>query len=185
MIKSIDFNKLNEEKVIAVLKEITVIDKCYCCNEIFKSISNRSLSWNRSLVSKYKKDIDYIIIKTAIKSKHINKYRFFTHKGLSKYINETDVISKKPVCKYFGITMKKIKKDSLDSFIVKDSDIGSSIGFNIKIIKWLFDKRKRLKQFKDIKIIPADVLKQFILDYEKTDIKKSRKQKLLKFLSEC
>jgi len=171
-----DITKLNKQLIFDCLDKLTVVNKCYCCIEIFKSVSKMSISYNKKLLRTFNKD-EKILIKTEVNGK-LNTYAFFTYDGLVKYLTTTKIISQDLVFEYFKISYKN---DALLLIIKKLSTENKDI-FKVSIINWLFDKRKRLKKFNNKTVTSIELLDY--LNSNPKGILTDRKEKLIKFINE-
>jgi len=112
------------------------------CDDIFRILS-KSIVRDKRLINDYSSDevITMSIEVSSGQSKVIRLCRLFTQKGLHRYIQEGKIISYIHVCEYFNLSVKDSDIIKINSCLV-DKDLFDTK----KILKWVFGKRKQVKQ---------------------------------------
>ncbi len=131
----LNYNYLKEK-----LDKCYIIDNNYNCNDIIECISSK-ISTDKRLINNFHDD-EIILFK-----KNNRTQRFFTKKGLIKYINEGHIDNYELTCKYFNINFKneneKNYNKKLESIIVNNKVIIS------RLLIFLYGKRKRISSLSD------------------------------------
>jgi hypothetical protein len=154
-----ELHNINKQSIHNKLSKVHTITKdveLYNCGDIIEILSKNKLSDMRYL-NGYLPDEVVVILSTI--NKKTRKRRFFTLKGLTRYIRFHNIISYKHVCEYFNIEYidKKIieYKMELDNMTNIVNDVKS---YNTKkLIYWLTGVK--------VKDVPEYIQAEDVSDY--------------------
>lgn len=134
----------------------------YNCNDIIDALSDAKVR-DKRLINDYGKE--YVLVR-SIKIKNVSRAcRFFTLKGIERYLNEGKIYSYKNACEYFSISDRNKQHDKYKEQLEKCKE--SEEYYNTKkILKWLYEKRKSIKALGETTTIKN------LLEYIEFDIKK-------------
>jgi hypothetical protein len=166
MDKLLDYNR---QALFEKLRQVQVIDGTYKVNDIIDCLSSNK-ERDRRYVNKFEED--EIVIKNIKSKGYIRKVRFFTIRGIERYLNEGKVFSYKNACEFFKIAPRDlVEEKELDLLkTMYDSDI-----FQTKqILKWIFEKRKQIKKLGETCTIAEllEVLEEYDIDAHKLQLLK-------------
>jgi len=159
----------NKIYIFNKLDDINNKDNFICCNDLFNIISS-SIASDRRLINSY--DKDEVILMWKKNNGKLRNCRFFTHKGLVRYLSEGKIFNHKNVCEYFNVDI--IDKELIKIYKYKNID---GTFDTKKILKWLFGKRKACSSLN--KFISLEELSEWLIEYKKNDILINRKNKIL------
>jgi hypothetical protein len=143
----------------------------YRCNTVIDQISTKPVR-DKRLISDYNDD-EVICIRSNVDTDKKRKYRYFTIKGLERYIHEGKIYGYNNVCEYYGFT--PIDKEML--YIVELFKEG--LCEQKKLLKWVFGKRKQNIRLPDK--ITLNEFADWLDQYKKDDINVLKKNKILKY----
>lgn len=165
---------LNKKTIFDKLDKIPVYDGYIKCNDLFDAISTAIIRDKRLINSYNGEDSKYseVVRKMIPVGKTKRKCRCFTTRGIARYIHEGKLINYKTVCEYYGVEPIDREIEILRKMLIKDDVFDTK-----KILKWLFGKRKQIKQLG--KTININVLCIWLNKYENNDVIIARKNKIL------
>ena len=117
----------------------------YKCNDIITAISN-SVERDKRLINEYEQD--EIIVRSTRTNGTLRKCRFFTVKGLERYVHEGKIYSYVNVCEYFNFIPKDKQHDKWKEEVDKCRQANEFI--TKKILKWVCEKRKIAKELGNV-----------------------------------
>lgn len=165
---------LNKKTIFDKLDKIPVYDGYIKCNDLFDAISTAIIRDKRLINSYNGEDSKYseVVRKMIPVGKTKRKCRCFTTRGIARYIHEGKLINYKTVCEYYRVEPIDREIEILRKMLIKDDVFDTK-----KILKWLFGKRKQIKQLG--KTININVLCIWLNKYENNDVIIARKNKIL------
>lgn len=139
-----DLLEFNKQELFKQLNSLTKFNNMYRCNDIIELVS-QSVARDKRLISDYNKEDEITCCKVPVDGV-IRLCRFFTRKGLTRYIHDGKLYNYKNVCCYFEIT----PKNKSVKFIQRCVSSNNPLMFDKKkILKWLFSRRKATKRLPD------------------------------------
>lgn len=133
---------LNKTHLYEKLDTVQKIDKLWVVADIVDILSNQK-ERDRRIINDFIA-IEEVVIQTIKRPSGIKTVRMFTHKGITRYLDEGKIYDLKNACEYFGVPYKdprlKEYKAYLESIQVGDKKYKTNA-----ILKWLFGKRKMCK----------------------------------------
>ncbi len=131
---------LNKATLFKKLDLVRKVQTTYMANDLIDVVSE-SPARDKRMINNY---LDDEIMNRRIECKgYLRITRFFTMKGIARYVLEGKLFNYKNVCEYFKIPVidlnKKKLKEELVSMQLEDA-------YDVKkVLKWLFEKRKSVK----------------------------------------
>jgi hypothetical protein len=176
-----ELKKINRYDIFTKLDNVTIQDTHIMCNELIDIVSI-SKARDRRVINDYADD-EIIVQMSKINGK-LHRYRYFTRKGLLRYIQEGHIYNYKNVCAYYGIRVRNFEHDEFDKLFKNsdkdadnDADNVTNGGNSKKVLKWIFKKRKQSKLLPNI--ITKKQLLEWLKLYDKDDLSMARKNKIM------
>ena len=134
----LDYNK---QALYDKIRSVKVIRNTYRANDLIDVLSSAP-DRDKRIIADYEKD-EVLIRRTQCKGV-LRMTRFFTLKGVTRYLHEGKVFSYKNACSFFGITPKDLEKEKLEKELANYKEEDGN--YNTKrLLRWLFEKRKSAK----------------------------------------
>lgn len=131
----------NRKALFDKIDGVRKIDNTYRATALIDVLSSAP-ERDKGIIKNYEKD--EVMIRRVQCKGILRITRFFTLKGIARYLHEGKVFSYKNACAYFEIEPRDLEKEKLSeelSSIKMDND-----KYNTKkLLKWLFEKRKSAK----------------------------------------
>jgi hypothetical protein len=105
-----NINEYNRKVIYERLETCLNIDNTYKCNDVIETLSMMKIR-DKRMINEYA--TDEVILRKIKTSGYMRLTRFFTEKGLKRYLEEGKIISYKTVCSYFKIEEKNLEYDKL------------------------------------------------------------------------
>ncbi len=139
---------LNANKValFAKLDGVQKIKELYVANDIIEAVSNKK-GRDMNMISSYADD--EVQIYTIKRATGLKAMRFFTKKGLTRYIHEGKLFDYKNVCEYFGIEPNDKQALEYKQYLETIYDTTTKKYKTSTLLRWLFNKRKMCKSLSD------------------------------------
>ena len=96
-------NEINKTGLHSKLKKAVVIDGCYKANDIIGVLSN-NIERDKRLINDY--DEDEVVVKKTKCGHYMRSARFFTQKGIERYLSEGRLFSYENACLFFKVQTK-------------------------------------------------------------------------------
>ena len=135
-------DKLHEINYLAIAEDLDTIEPVIGddirCDDLINLVS-ASIESDKRLINSFTKlevYTDFIEVGNVLR-----RCRIFTPAGVCRYISEGKISGYRYVCEYYSIEAEDKVLKKLNSYIINNHFITS------KILKWLFQKRKRFKCF--------------------------------------
>jgi hypothetical protein len=133
---------LNKKYLHEKLDNVQKIDKLWVVADIVDILSNQK-ERDRRIINDFING-DEIVIQTIKRPSGIKTVRMFTHKGITRYLDEGKIYDLKNACDYFGVHYKDPRLKEYKTYL-ESIQIGDKKYKTIAILKWLFGKRKTCK----------------------------------------
>lgn len=173
----LDFNKKGIFDKLSKIRTIKINQLVYyLCNDVIDILSESPVR-DKRLINDYESD------EVVIRKKYINNVlrecRFFTIKGIERYLYEGKVFNYKNACDYFGVNVKNKQYEKWKADI--DKILISGVFQTKTILKWLYEKRKSIKTLGE-QISTSDLIK-WLDGVEDDDINQNKQKWLLMYLT--
>ena len=96
-------NEINKTGLHSKLKKAVVIDGCYKANDIIGVLSN-NIERDKRLINDYEED--EVVVKKTKCGHYMRSARFFTQKGIERYLSEGKLFSYENACLFFKVQTK-------------------------------------------------------------------------------
>ena len=156
-------DRLHEINYLAIANELdeikTVVGENVRCDDLINIVSS-SVESDKRLISDFTElevYTDFIEVKNVLR-----KCRIFTPAGIKRYILEGKISGYQYVCRYYSIDAEDKVLKQLNSYLSNGYFTTS------KILKWLFQKRKRFRRFD--KLVSVEDLVEWVNEYEMDDM---------------
>lgn len=178
-----DINSLlaiNKKAIFDKLDKVEKKDNTYKVIDLIAALST-SIDRDRGIVNNYLPD--EVFIRRVKCNGILRAARFFTLKGIARYLHEGKIYSYKNACEYFKVEPKDLEEEKLLNELkdMKVNSLDGSVLYDTKrLLRWLFEKRKSAKHLGDE--CSATTMLEYIdsLDEDELMIVNSRKLKILK-----
>jgi hypothetical protein len=134
----LDYNK---QVLYEKIRSVKVIRNTYRANDLIDVLSSAP-DRDKRIIADYEKD-EVLIRRTQCKGV-LRMTRFFTLKGVTRYLHEGKVFSYKNACSFFNVEPKDLEKEKLEKELSNYEEEDGT--YNTKrLLRWLFEKRKSAK----------------------------------------
>ena len=136
-----DLHDYNRKALHEKISKVKTIRDTYRANEMIDVLSSAP-DRDKGIINNY--DSDEVLIR-RIQCKGVTRMtRFFTLKGIARYLHEGRVFSYKNACSFFNVQSRDLVKEKLISEL--DACTEDNCLYNTKkLLKWLYEKRKSAK----------------------------------------
>lgn len=138
----VDYNKIVLHEKIAAVKSIR---NTYRADDLINVLSSAP-DRDKGIINNFEKD--EVLIRRIQCKGVLRMVRFFTMKGVARYLHEGRVFSYKNACSFFNIEPRDLEKEKLVASLNSIKELDGTYNTK-KLLKWLFEKRKSAKQLGD------------------------------------
>jgi hypothetical protein len=136
----VDLNVTSLHNKIAAVKNIR---GTYRANDLIDVVSE-SPERDKRLINSYA--TDEVMIRRIKCKGYLRTTRFFTKKGIARYVVEGKLFNYKNVCAFFGIEPRDLEREKLEQELADLQDDDDPNLYDVKkVLRWLFEKRKSNK----------------------------------------
>jgi hypothetical protein len=147
----------NKAALYAKLDNVQKIKELYVSNDIIEVLSNKK-ERDMNMINVY--DSDEVQIYTIKRTTGLKAMRFFTRKGLIRYLHEGKLYDYQTACEYFGVQPLDKQAIEYQKYLESIYDPDVKKYKTSTLLRWLFNKRKMCKELGDYTSL-TDVLKLF------------------------
>lgn len=174
---------LNREELFAQLNSAYIYsyngEKVWLADDIIDILSEKKIRDTR-LINNFTED-EIVVI--GVKTKVLRLRRFFTLKGIKRYLLEGKLFNVDNAYKYFNLENKNLEiliMRQIEKCVVNKKELT----FNTKkTLKWLFEKRKQISAFDEI--IDCRILLDWLESNTHSDkISEDKKKYLIKYIED-